>query len=165
VVDNWQFSPLIHVQDGTPIYVTLGQDNSLTDVGHDRPNLLNKSLVYSGKKILSGAASNATFLNSVPTGAFGIAGSATGTPIGTFGDEGRNEFRGPKFFQFDASLVREFPVRERLKLMLRLEAFNVLNHPDFNVPVTTMSSSTFGEITSQATYGPRIFQGAVKVSF
>ncbi len=165
VVDNWQLSPLIHVQDGAPLYVTLGQDNSLTDVGHDRPNLLNKSLVYSGKKILSGVASNATFLNSVPTGAFGIAGSATGTPTGTFGDEGRNEFRGPKFFQFDTSLVRTFPVRERLQMMLRLEAYNVLNHPSFTAPGTTMSSSTFGVVTAEAGNGARTFQGAVKLIF
>jgi hypothetical protein len=162
-VNNWQLSPLIHVQDGTPLYVTLGVDNSLTDVGQDRPNVLNKSLVYTHKKTMSGVAANGKYLSPVSAGAFGTAGA--GTPTGTYGNEGRNEFRGPKFFQFDASLVRAFPVHERMKLMLRLEAYNVLNHPSFTSPGTTMSSSTFGVITAEAGNGARIFQGAVKLSF
>jgi hypothetical protein len=163
VVNNWQLSPLIHIQDGAPLYVTLGVDNSLTDVGHDRPNVLNKSLVYTHKKTMSGVAANGEYLSPVGTGAFGTAGA--GTPTGTYGDEGRNEFRGPKFFQFDTSLVRTFPVHERLQMMLRLEAYNVLNHPSFTAPGTTMSSSTFGVITAEAGNGARIFQGAVKLSF
>jgi hypothetical protein len=164
-VNNWQLSPLIHVQDGAPLYVTLGQDNSLTDVGHDRPNVLNKSLVYTHTKTMAGPAQNGEYLSPVSVGAFGVANSATGTPQGTYGDEGRNEFRGPKFFQFDTSLVRTFPVFERLQMMLRLEAYNVLNHPSFTAPGTTMSSSTFGVITAEAGNGARIFQGAVKLIF
>jgi hypothetical protein len=162
-VNNWQLSPLIHIQDGAPLFVTLGVDNSLTDVGHDRPNVFNKSLVYTGKKILSGVAANGEYLSPVSVGAFGTAG--VGTPTGTYGDEGRNEFRGPKYFQFDTSLVRTFSVHERLKLMLRLEAYNVLNHPSFTSPGTTMSSSTFGVITAEAGNGARIFQGATKLIF
>ncbi|HEY1753884.1 MAG TPA: carboxypeptidase-like regulatory domain-containing protein [Bryobacteraceae bacterium] len=49
----------------------------------------------------------------------------------------------------DASLMKQIQIRESMYLQLRLEAFNAVNHPVFGAPVTTISSSTFGEITSQ----------------
>jgi hypothetical protein len=61
-----------------------------------------------------------------------------------------------------------------LALVLRLEAFNALNHPAFAAPgssgnlgsSSSLVSSTFGQITSTLnTYGARVFQGAVKLTF
>ncbi len=158
VVNNWEISPLIHATDGHPINILVGFDNSLTDMGNDRPNLVKRSVVYTHKKLVGGPASNAQYLSPVSAGAF-----AVGAP-GTFGDLKRNAFRGPAFFQFDSALVRSFPIHERLQLMLRLEAFNVLNHPQFDVPDTTMTDSTFGDVTD-VVGNPRIFQGAIKLSF
>ena len=155
VVNHWEISPLMKVLDGTPINITDGIDNSLTDQGQDRPNLTG-SKVLTGAKIRSGSASNASYLSKA-----GFADS----PVGTFGSLGRNAFRGPKYFQLDSALVRSFPVYERFQMMLRLEAFNVLNHPNFSTPGTSLTSSTFGDVTSMNSYGPRIFQGAIKFSF
>jgi hypothetical protein len=158
-VDDWQIAPLIHATDGTPLNVTLGVDNSLTAEGADRPDLANGSLVYTHGKIRGGSATNAQYLSPKAAGAFSTS------PQGTFGTLGRNAFRGPKFFQFDSALVRSFPIHERTQMMLRLEAFNLLNHPNFNNPNSSLAAGSFGEITSEATYGPRIFQGAIKLSF
>jgi hypothetical protein len=56
-------------------------------------------------------------------------------------------------------------VRDRLKVDLRLEAFNVLNHPSFSNPSSSgPTGGSFGEI-SNTTIGARIFQGGVKLSF
>lgn len=155
-INNWQIAPLIHAQDGTPFTVVDGIDNSLTDTGNDRPDLTG-SPVYTGKKIAGGSASNGSYIN---------AAAFVNSPTGTFGTLGRNTFRGPKFLQFDSALVRTFPVHESMNLMLRLEAFNVLNHPNFDLPDTTMTDSTFGDVTSTVSnYSARIFQGAIKFSF
>jgi len=50
----------------------------------------------------------------------------------------------------DASMLKNFTLHERLRLQLRAEFFNALNHPQFSAPNLSPTSSTFGTITSQA---------------
>lgn len=154
LLNRWEIAPIIRVTSGAPVTVTSGIDNSLTSAGHDRPNLVNPNAVYTGHKITQSISGNRTYLN-----ALAFAQNATGT----FGNVGRNEFRGPNNIQFDSALSRRFPLPERLQLDLRLEAFNVLNHPNLGNPSATLNSTTFGQISSSA--APRIFQGAVKIIF
>ncbi len=52
---------------------------------------------------------------------------------------------------------------ERLTMNIRLEAFNVLNRPNFANPAGNLNSATFGQISSAAS--PRIFQAAAKFTF
>ncbi len=90
----------------------------------------------------------------------------TCSSYGTYGNVGRNSFRGKTNYQFDAQISRIFPIHESLAATLRLEAFNVLNHPNFNNPTSanaSISSSTFGQITSAG--DARIFQASVKLKF
>jgi hypothetical protein len=81
-------------------------------------------------------------------------------------------------YQFDAQISRIFPIHESLNFTLRLEAFNVLNHPNFNLPTGTttgtpggttgqmavLTSGTFGQVSTTANQ-PRIFQGSIKFNF
>jgi hypothetical protein len=165
VANHWQIAPLVRATDGTPFTVTSGVDNSLTDLGNDRPNLSNASALYTKAKIKSGISTNAQYIN---------ASAFTMNPIGTFGDSARNAYRGPKYLQVDSALSRSFPVHDKLALTLRLEAFNVLNHPDFVPPgstgyigsTTPLISTSFGQVKSTVfNYGARIFQGALKLTF
>jgi hypothetical protein len=165
-VNNWQLAPLVHIQDGAPFTVTSGVDNSLTDTGNDRPNVVNPNAIYTHKQITqSSTGGNRSWIN-----ASAFAQNATGT----FGDSGRFAYRGPGYIQLDSAVSRTFPLHERLALVLRLEAFNVLNHPAFAAPgssgnlgsSSSLVSSTFGQVTSTLnSYGARIFQGAVKITF
>ena len=52
-----------------------------------------------------------------------------------FGNEGRNSLRGPNFRQFDFSIFKNTSITERVKLELRLEGYNLLNHPNFASPL------------------------------
>src|SRR6185437_1654988 len=87
--------------------------------------------------------------------------------LGTYGNLSRNVFIGPKLLNLDSSLSRVFPLHERLAIMLRLEAFNVLNHPAFSNPGSNLNSpGAFGRLTTTVTgSNPRLFQGALKFTF
>jgi hypothetical protein len=50
-------------------------------------------------------------------------------------------------------------------MTLRLEAYNVLNHPNFGTPDAKLSDGTFGQISSTNLTSARVFQGAVKLTF
>jgi hypothetical protein len=64
-----------------------------------------------------------------------VSGNTVLTPpaYGTFGNMGRNTFRGPNFRDFDFSVSKTWKLSERVKLQFRGEFFNVLNHPSFDV--------------------------------
>jgi len=64
------------------------------------------------------------------------------TTVG-FGNSGRDILRGPGVFNVNASLFRDFRVKERFHLQFRAEAFNVTNTPQFGNPGATVSSATF----------------------
>ena len=172
VANNWELAPLFHITSGTPINITAGSDFSLTSVGNDRPNQIAGVNPINYTKILSapGGATYATrfYLNQA---AFANICASASTPVttcpalGTYGNVGRNSVNGPMFFQFDSQLSRIFPIGEKLNLDLRLEAFNVLNHPTFSNPSSgNPLSSTFGEITGTSN-AARVFQGGIKILF
>ena len=65
-----------------------------------------------------------------------------------YGNLGFAALRGPSRFGFDFALHKTFSICERHKVTFRAEAFNLLNHPIFNLPVNKVSSPTFGQITN-----------------
>lgn len=87
-------------------------------------------------------------------------------PIGLQGPT-RNNLRGPRFFNTNLSLNKHFPIRERLQLEFRAEAYNVFNHTNFSLPTggvaDTTNVSTFGVITS--TFAPRVMQFSLRLDF
>jgi len=80
-------------------------------------------------------------------------GSGIASPIQTdWGNISANSFRGPGYFDIDATLQRSFAIKEKYKFTFGMQAYNVLNHPNFANPSGTLTSGGFGEITS--TLGP-----------
>jgi hypothetical protein len=59
---------------------------------------------------------------------------AFGIPSGSFGNLGRNAFRGPAVYTMDMSLFKNVPIREDWKLQLRVEVFNVFNRQNWDTP-------------------------------
>jgi hypothetical protein len=71
--------------------------------------------------------------------------------------------RAPSYFATNLSLIRDFRLGESKRIQFRAEAFNVLNHPNFLIPGTTLGTDTFGRITG--TEDPRQIQLAVRLYF
>jgi hypothetical protein len=84
-------------------------------------------------------------------------------PPGTFGSAGRNILDGPGFQSVNASLVKNTALTERMSLQFRAEAFNLFNHPNFNLPDNFLGSPTFGRISSAR--DPRHLQFGLKLLF
>ena len=155
-INNWEIAPLIRATSGAPFTVTTGLDNSLTALGTDRPNYLGGNVyLHTHPNSSTGGVTNP---NSLDVTRF------VANPLGTYGNSPRNGYTGPKYFNIDATLARTFPLHDRLMMALRLEAFNVFNHPNFGNPTASVNSpTTFGRVGSAQP--PRIFQGAVKFTF
>jgi outer membrane receptor protein involved in Fe transport len=159
---GWQFNSNTTIQSGlpfTPSYRDCGADR---DTGPCRPDLIGDPM--------TGGDQN-SFFNATPIGS---PGSAFARPaVATFGNVGRNQLRGPKYWRTDASLFKEFRFTESKQLEFRIEVGNLFNHvnlgqPDADIGVPGNLNSNAGRITSSA-YGnsdpQRNFQFALKFKF
>ena len=156
VIGNWTTSAIFTAASGAWLNVIDGTDVPLTGAGADRPNV-----------VASTTVANQTINQWFNTAAF--VQQATGT----YGNTGRNTILGPGNWNLDAALWRSFPLTERLRLDIRGEGFNVLNHTRWGTigatsatsnPGTSLASgTTFGKITSAL--DPRIMQIAMKLTF
>ena len=69
-----------------------------------------------------------------------------------FGTLGRNALRGPDFVWSDFYLTKWFTVRERLRLRLEGQFFNVFNHPNFGLPTIVLAGIP-GKASTQTGFG------------
>ena len=65
---------------------------------------------------------------------------------GTIGNLGEAWFEGPGRVSLDANLVKRVRIDERKEVELRLDAINILNHPNFGNPTGGINSTLFGRI-------------------
>jgi hypothetical protein len=85
--------------------------------------------------------------------------------MGDYGNAGRGTFRGPHFFNVDASLVKTFAITERKKVLFRAEAYNLFNNVNFANPSFSLTNaSTFGKISGVVS-NPRLLQAALRFEF
>lgn len=80
-----------------------------------------------------------------------------------FGTSGRNILRGPGVLNTDLGIGRNFRFAERFNLNFRGEFFNFANTSHFNGPSSSVTSATFGQITSA--YGERQIRLGLRLSF
>jgi outer membrane receptor protein involved in Fe transport len=148
---NWQINGIVTAMSGTPFTVFDSNDYSLqggapeiTGFSANRPNLVGNP--NSGPK--------------TPAEWFNTAAFAKVTDPGTFGSAGRNIVQGPGYTNWDFSAFKNFKVTESKQFQFRTEFFNILNHTNFRLPDSDISSPTFGNV--QAALNPRLVQFALK---
>ncbi|HZQ55574.1 MAG TPA: TonB-dependent receptor [Bryobacteraceae bacterium] len=134
LLGNWQLNGIVTFQRGFPYSI------SATDLG----NVLDTN----------GAQRGSVIGNPYPNGFHQSIAEWFNTaafmqpPAGVFGNTGRNILRAPGINSWNLSLFKNFPIKERVNLQLRLESFNAFNHPQWGVPNDNVSSPQFGQITS-----------------
>jgi hypothetical protein len=95
-----------------------------------------------------------------------------------WGNIPRNSFRGPGYFDTDLNINKAFTYREHYKLTVGAYFFNLLNHPNFDLPGNNIATGNFGQILNSVSapssaYGSfqgsavsgRLVQMLVKFSF
>lgn len=147
VLGNWQIAGIVRALTGDYFSLAAGIDDALSGTDDQRPQqvLLNPYCAHKGPTCWLNPAA--------------FAQPATGT----YGDMAPGTVQGPGFVGVDVNLTRRFQILEKQALEVRAEAFNVLNHVNLLDPVTTLTSSTFGQI--QSANDPRILQFALKYVF
>jgi hypothetical protein len=123
ILGGWQVSTIVQTRSGLPTNIQLisgffGLPMRPNSVAGQSPMLANvnwPNQSYNSKAF------------AVPPGYNGTWGS-------NLGNVGRNALRGPAFFQWDFSAMKNISVTENTKFQLRADAFNILNHPNFANP-------------------------------
>jgi hypothetical protein len=96
---------------------------------------------------ISGTCTNAVNSPCLNTSQFAPAGALTG-----FGTMGRNSIYGPHFFDIDLALMKNVRLTEHVTFSFGAQAYNLLNHVNFDQPVNDISNPEFG--SSIAAVGP-----------
>jgi len=178
---DFEFDPIVTARTGLPNTIT--QNNLNPAASELRPNVISNNSIYLPNLVPNGTGVQALVpanSSNFPLGPVGPLFTGTGAsrtlvlPAG-IGTLGRNTIRTPGEFDLDLAVGRKFPIRERLKLEVRAEAFNMLNHTNFQSPSTGLSvianssgqgvfnSPTFGLIT--AARAARFFQLVARIEF
>jgi Carboxypeptidase regulatory-like domain/TonB dependent receptor len=84
-------------------------------------------------------------------------------PVGSDGTLGRNVFRGPSYASVDVGLLKDFPIKDTLKLQFQASAFNLFNRVNLYNPIGDMGSPQFGQST--AAFPSRQIQLGLRVLF
>ncbi len=154
LLSNWELQGVATAQSGRPFTVALLPDIDNSNTGrsnlgfgnNDRPNV----------------TGDPTLSNPTPDMWFNTA-AFTMPPFGSFGDAKRNSLEGPAYANLNVALVRLVRFGTTGQLQLRLEAFNIFDRANFDLPDAFLGSPTFGKILSAGS--PRRLQFGVRALF
>jgi hypothetical protein len=180
IFEGIQFAGITTVQTGHPFDVFSTTDMERTGLS-GRADLVpgqNPFATGSGPGFNTAANSPGTRIWFSNTNAFSGRSDGSGAPLFVGpGNIGRNHFYGPGFVDFDLAFSKTMKFTERINAQLRVEGYNIFNHPHFNNPGADanafgnqVGSPIFGLITSTATRpdgttSARQMQVALRVTF
>jgi len=155
LVSGYRLESIFQYQTGNPVNIVASSDGYNGNSGLIRPNLLGPIVRH--KQIVPGSANVAYF----PTPAGTVCTLATVTSACVYqivetgagvytglGNAQRNAGTGPGFADLDVSAEKQTKIFEGLSFTLRVDAFDILNHPNFGQPSSNVQSTSFGQITA-----------------
>jgi hypothetical protein len=151
LIGGWELNGTTNFSSGLPFTPSLNNCHASSDTGPCRPDLVGpvKDGTRSGDRRTPGYWFQGT--NGVTLSAAGqSAGSWAQPNVATFGNVGRNSMRGPKFFDSDLALFKNFSITERAKAQFQFQFYNVFNHVNLANPDGCVDCASAGRITSTA---------------
>ncbi len=151
LLGGWNLTGIATLQSGYPFTIGSGVDNARSGTGGQRADVI-------GNPYISGNRSrNDIILQYLNKAAFAP------NALGTYGNLGRNGFRGPGLVSLDMGLHKSFRISERVNTQFRFEVFNALNKVNLGNPNAGQNSGNFMRILDAGE--PRILQFALRLSF
>jgi outer membrane receptor protein involved in Fe transport len=147
-IGGWQLNAIQTIESGTPISLSA----SVTG-GGNRPNVVPGASSRIGNPTIDRWFNQSAFSNPAPY---------------TWGNVSRTlpDITSDSLYNLDLSLFKNFPIREKMQLQFRAEAFNFTNTPTFDTPGRVLNSATFGVVTATAfNPKPREVQLALRLVF
>lgn len=143
------FIPVCNNDPTTPCTATStltgnrGGDFNADGDAYDYPDVSSYNIPHTRKDFLQGVFKN-------------NASQVAAPAFGTGGNEQYDAFRGPHFFETNASLSKTTTIREDLRFELRFDFFNLFHNVNLQNPDVNMTDGNFGRSTVQ--YEPRWIQ-------
>jgi hypothetical protein len=191
LVEDWQLAGILNWRSGAPLNLTTGgtatTGRSSFNSGNEAPLVVGVLPKDTGEAIITSTPGVVTYfngfgqmtdpdrftvttLNSTQSSNSELAiTDASGNLLlvnprpGQLSNLTKGYLRGPSTLSLDMNLSKRIRVSETKSVEFRVDATNVLNHPNWGTPNTNINSNTFGRITTAT--GNRSFTGNIRVNF
>ncbi|MGA3188660.1 MAG: TonB-dependent receptor [Bryobacteraceae bacterium] len=150
VTRGWQLSAIDTIQSGNPLNFHIA-NSSFTGAATLRPDISGK-LITGLQPANYAVVGDAIDIGYIQNPYALINQGVADAPIG-FGNLGRNAIIGPGYSNLDFAIVRNFRFRERMNFQIRGDAYDLLNHPNFTSPVTTLAGTDVSTFKTIGTLG------------
>ncbi|HJT54432.1 MAG TPA: hypothetical protein VJ848_11320, partial [Candidatus Angelobacter sp.] len=119
LTSGWQLAPIFTWQTGNPFTIVMNTSSQINGVANTVTPVQNGPIHVSGNPLGQWIANPDVFTAPLP---------------GQLGNMRRNSVYGPGFTNLDFSVAKNTKLTERTNLQLRVDAFDVLNHPNYGQP-------------------------------
>jgi hypothetical protein len=155
LVAGWELGGIYTASDGVPFTATFGTDGDPLGLNSSDPWDVPSRLAKPGCRSLVNPGDPNNYIKTqcfeIPTApSLSFYNQNCDTSMGAYpqcfnlrGNAGRNILIGPGTSNLDFLLFKSIPISEGFNIQFRTEAFNVLNHPNFSVPVTPDNTDIF----------------------
>ncbi len=157
---NWQVNAILTFQTGFPFTVLDTSDPNQDGDATDRPDPIGDPFAPG---TTSSSLTNCATATRTPQSWFNPC-AFDHPPLGSNGLVGRNTVTGPGISNLDFSFFKNFPFMETRSVQFRAEFFNLVNHPNFGLPVNDINSPNAGRILKMRLPSRQI-QFALKLFF
>ncbi len=144
LVGGWNINSLVTIMAGEPFSVLSGNFTN-GNIRNSRADIVGGAIPHTGVfHNVTGVTGPTIFApNDLTITQSNPYSTAFRVPApGSNGNQGRNMFNGPGYWNVDFSVTKKFPVTERINVQFRAEFFNVFNHPNFDNPLNSSDGVT-----------------------
>jgi len=165
LLGGWQITGVTQAQTGSPFTVRSGDDIAGVGPGSGQQiwNISGEPVLPRGDRQFASSVADAKYWFNIRNADNSLIFARPSA--GTFTtQQNRNLLYGPGFQNWNLGLTKRFAITEKQRLQFRFEAFNWLNHPNWNTPnIAPANLATLGKVTAKSS--ERNLQVSLRYSF